>query len=55
MKLNYEMPLVDIVDFLTLEKLANTRAQIEARDNGARGGEGGETGNLSADTGWEEW
>ena len=20
-----------------------------------RGGEGGETGNLSADTGWEEW
>ena len=55
MELRYEAPFVEIIDFLAMEKLANTRAQIEARDNGARGGEGGETGNLSADTGWEEW
>lgn len=57
MDMRYEAPIVEIVDFLTMEKLANNRAEIEARDGGARaGGEGGNAGLFSrVDDGWEEW
>ena len=37
MRIEYEMPSVEIVDFTAIEKLASNRAAIEARDGKAGG------------------
>lgn len=44
MKMEYEMPSVEVINFIALQRLANTREQIEARDNAAQQSDGGNVG-----------
>ena len=50
MKNQYEMPIVEIIDFIALEKLAN-RQDIEARD----GDSPRNVFNPDLSQGYEEW
>ena len=56
MKLEYELPIVEIIDFLAMENLAATPEQVEgARDGAARNSDGGGVGGPSIGDGAEEW
>lgn len=55
MRMEYEMPLVEFIDFIAMQKLANREA-IEGRDSArGAGGEGGATDEGSFNEGVGDW
>ena len=58
MKIQYDSPTVEIIDFFALGNLAATPEDVESARNGrstGAGGDGGDVGNPSLGEGVEEW
>ena len=55
MRIEYEVPSVEIVDFKALEKLASNRAAIEARDGKSGGNPSIDDASFNEGVGdWDE-